>query len=179
MKKTIFSLGSMLMLMLAVFMFSSCSNDDDNGSDGVGTSGLTAGHARVKMTASGATTTNFTSNDQMSTSVNNGCYSNNGAVSVNMTTFKTETVNFLLPINIPTGTYNQDSLETQIVTGFTYVYTNMDGTGTGWTASSTKPFTYTITKSTSAEVIGTFSGTMINEDENTNIQVSGSFAAVY
>ena len=180
MKKRILSLTTALMLFCSLTLLSSCSSDDDNnGNDGVGTSGLTAGKSRVKMTASGAATVNFTSNDAMSSSGNNGGYSNNVATSVNMTTFKTETVNFMLPLNIAVGTYDQADLEEQIVTSFTYSYVEMSGTGTGWTSSSTKPFTYTITKSSASEVVGTFSGTLMNEDAGNTIQVNGSFAAVY
>ncbi|MEZ5055275.1 MAG: hypothetical protein R2807_11030, partial [Chitinophagales bacterium] len=96
---------------------------------------------------------------------------------VNTSTFSTEIVMILLPATITEGTYNLKSMSSSDVLP---VFTYTKGS-TGWAAApSEQEFTIEITKATSTEIEGTFSGKTVNETDLTEVNITnGKFAAKY
>lgn len=154
--------------VMVTFFTLGCKKDDNNNSS------LSAGKSRVSLTASGATSGNFSSIDLTSTVAKSSYEINLSANYVNTTTFTSEMVMMLLPADIAVGTYNLSTLSTVLPT-FSY----SKGT-TGWAAGPGDNFTIVVTKATATEIEGTFSGTAHNDDDMTTVTISnGKFYAVY
>ena len=84
-----------------------------------------------------------------------------------------------LPLDIKAGTYSSKDFPGSDPAAFTYTVT--DGTGAkGYTAGADETaVNFTITKSTTEEVEGTFEGTMGEEENHTVVKVKGNFAAKF
>lgn len=141
------------------------------------TSTLTAGKSRVSLTASGATSGNFSSNDLTSIVAKSTYEINLSASYVNTSTFSTEIVMMLLPADITTGSYNFKTMSASTALP-TFAYTKGS---TGWAATpSESEFTIVVTTATSTEIEGTFSGTLHNDTDGTDVTITnGKFAAKY
>lgn len=163
---------SLFFVLLSTLFFNACKKDDM-----VSASNLSAGHSKVSLTAAGATSGNFNSNDLISTVAKSGMEINLSASYVNTTSFTTEIVMMLFPADITTGTYNFKTMLSSTVLP-TFVYTKG---ATGWAATpSESEFTIVVTKATSTEIEGTFSGTVHNDTDGTDVTISnGKFAAKY
>lgn len=137
-------------------------------------SSLGVGQCEVKATVSGAVSTSYSSNNLSSAVAKTNLLMNMNSSSISPIRMFT----ILLPANIATGTYNLKNNKTLNGAVFTYVH---DNGSTGWVASSdnTDDFIFVVTKSTTSEIEGTFSGNMHN-DNKTSITVSGgSFKAKF
>ena len=163
---------SFVLAIASALLFNACKKDDT-----VSAANLSAGHSKVSLTASGATSGNFSSNDLISTVAKSGADINLSASFVNTTSFTTEIVMMLLPADITTGTYNFKTMPSSTVLP-TFVYTKG---ATGWAATpSESEFSIVVSKATSTEIEGTFSGTVHNDTDGTDVTISnGRFAAKY
>lgn len=163
-------LKSVLALFVTALLFTACSKVSD------ATGGLLgAGQCEVKASFSGATSGSYISNNLTSTVAKNGLMAMFNSSSISPVKMFT----IMLPANVKTGTYNLKNNEALGGISFTYV----PGTsGQGWSASSNNDddFIYSITKATSTEIEGTFSGNMHNDTDNTTVKVTnGSFKAKF
>jgi outer membrane protein assembly factor BamE (lipoprotein component of BamABCDE complex) len=153
-----------IVLLLAV----GCKKDETNISDAAS---LQSGKSQISCKVSGAATSTFSSNSMVSTVLKSGELMNisGGAVSG----MSSELVMLLLPANIKVGTYSSSNWDYR----FSLVYSNA---GNGWAADQSKEFKVEVTKATSTEIEGTFSGILINETLKNQVAVSaGKFAAKY
>jgi len=159
-------------IVVSTLLLNACKKDDT-----VSASNLSAGHSKVSLTAAGATSGNFSSNDLISIVAKSGAEINLSASYVNTTSFTTEIVMMLLPADITTGSYNFKTMSSSAALP-TFVYTKG---ATGWAATpSESEFTIVVSKATSTEIEGTFSGTLHNDTDNTDVTISnGKFAAKY
>ncbi len=171
--KYLFMKRSSIILMLAtvVFFLNSCKKDSTSSSP------LAAGKSRVSLTCSGATSGNFNSNDLVSTIAKSSAEINLAASYVNTSTFTSEIVMMLLPADITPGTYNFKTMPSSTVLP-TFTYTKG---ATGWAATpSESEFTIVVTKATTSEIEGTFSGTLHNDTDGTDVNITnGKFAGKY
>ena len=88
---------------------------------------------------------------------------------------------FLLPAEVPVGTYNFATDRTDIKT-VSYSKTDISGATVAGAAANDRDnqFTIVITKSTATELEATFSGTLYNEDDETSFPVTnGKLAAKF
>lgn len=163
---------SIILSVLSIFLFYACSKKDE-----VSASKLKSGQSKVVLTASGAASGKFNSNDLISIVAKSSAEINISASYVNTSTFSTEIVMILLPATITEGTYNLKSMSSSDVLP---VFTYTKGS-TGWAAApSEQEFTIEITKATSTEIEGTFSGKTVNETDLTEVNITnGKFAAKY
>jgi major membrane immunogen (membrane-anchored lipoprotein) len=160
-------------IVVSTLLLNACKKDDT-----VSASNLSAGHSKVSLTAAGATSGNFSStNDLISIVAKSGAEINLSASYVNTTSFTTEIVLMLLPADITTGSYNFKTMSSSAALP-TFAYTK--GVN-GWAATpSESEFTIVVSKATSTEIEGTFSGTLHNDTDNTDVTISnGKFAAKY
>lgn len=156
--------------LIVTFAFQSCTKAAE------ATGGLLgAGQCEVKASFNGAVSGNYTSNNVTSSVVKNGMAAMFNSTSISPVKMFT----IMLPANVATGTYNLKNNNALNGVNFTYV----PGTsGKGWTASSNNDddFIYNVTKATSTEIEGTFSGNMHNDTDGTSINItSGSFKAKF
>jgi len=161
----------------------SCKKDDSSGGGGNASAGsLNAGQSMVKASISGAYSTNYESTATVSMATKTG-----GLIA--LTTNKQPSASNLsldqfiiyLPANIQVGTYKATDM-----TGgagiFTYSHTESLGQNPkGWQADpeGETVFNFTVTKASATEIEGTFNGEMSNDNDNTKITASGSFAAKF
>jgi major membrane immunogen (membrane-anchored lipoprotein) len=159
-------------IVVSTLLLNACKKDDT-----VSASNLSSGHSKVSLTAAGATSGNFSSNDLISIVAKSGSEINLSASYVNTTSFTTEIVLMLLPADITTGSYNFKTMSSSAALP-TFAYTK--GVN-GWAATpSESEFTIVVSKATSTEIEGTFSGTLHNDTDNTDVTISnGKFAAKY
>ncbi|MCO5230659.1 MAG: hypothetical protein M9958_05845 [Chitinophagales bacterium] len=161
-----------IILLSSLLIFNACKKDESSNK----AAELQAGHSMVTLTASGATSGDFKSNDLTSLVSKSGFEINLSASSVNTSTLSTEMVMMLLPADITAGTYNLKTMPSSAVLP-TFSY--MKGS-TGWAAAPTDNFTIVVSKATSTEIEGTFSGTLHNDSDGTDVTISkGTFAAKY
>ncbi len=134
-------------------------------------SSLAAGKSRISLDASGATSGSFASDDRVSTVAKSGSIINISGASLGA-----DMVMMLLPATITTGTYDLSTLSSSAA-GPTFSYSKG---ANGWAAVPGDHFTIIVTKATSTEIEGTFSGTAHNDDAGTDVTISnGKFAAKY
>lgn len=159
-------------IVVCTLLLNACKKDDS-----VSASNLSSGHSKVSLTAAGAASGNFSSNDLISIVARSGAEINLSASYVNTTSFTTEIVMMLLPADITTGSYNFKTMSSSAALP-TFAYTK--GVN-GWAATpSESEFTIVVSKATSTEIEGTFSGTLHNDTDNTDVTISnGRFAAKY
>ena len=164
-------------------LFVSCKKDSDSdGGGNVSSSNLTPGKSIVKANISGAYGTSYASTELVSTATKAG-----GQILItSMTQPSASNLNvdqfvIYLPENIQTGSY-----KTTDITGaggiFTFTHSEaMGGNSKGWQADpeGETVFNFTINKITSTEIEGTFNGEMSNDNDNTKITASGSFAGKF
>lgn len=165
---------NLILALVTILLLNSCKKD--NNSSG-GASSLSAGKSRVSLTAAGATSGNFNSNDLISTIAKSGGGINLAASYVNTSTFETEIVMMLLPSDISAGSYNFKTMSSSAALP-TFAYTKG---ATGWAASpSESEFTIVVTTATSEIIEGTFSGTLHNDTDGTDVTITnGKFAGKY
>jgi hypothetical protein len=153
-----------IVLLLAV----GCKKDETIKPDAAS---LQSGKSQISCKISGAATSTFSSNTMVSTVLKSGGLMNISGGAVNG--MSSELVMLLLPADITVGTYSSSNWDYR----FSLVYSNA---GNGWAADQSQEFTIEVTKATSTEIEGTFSGILINETLNNQITVSGgTFAAKY
>jgi len=172
---------ALMALVIAGTTLTSCKKDSDsNGGGNVGAGSLTPGQSIVKANISGAHSTSYESTTLMSTAAKAG---NQILInSIKQPSLPDLTVDqfvIYLPANIQVGNY-----KTTDVTGaiFTFTHTaNVGGTARGWQADpeGETVFNFTISKATATELEGTFTGEMSNDNDNTKVTASGSFAAKF
>lgn len=156
-----------LCIILSVFAtlsLLSCKKDSSSSS-------LAAGKSRISLDASGATSGSFASDDRVSTVANSG-----SIINVSGASLSADMVMMLFPATITTGTYDLSTLSSSAA-GPTFSYSKG---ANGWAAVPGDHFTIVVTKATSTEIEGTFSGTAHNDDAGTDVTISnGKFAAKY
>lgn len=137
---------------------------------------ISAGKCEIKASISGAVSASYKSDALGSNVIKNNMIMNLASSTVSLPTSQFV---IIMPANVATGTYN---FQTQNgATGFAVSYAHQNGSG-GWATGSgaDEAFTLTVTKSSSSEVEGTFSGTMRNDEKNSTINISnGSFKAKF
>lgn len=156
------------LITAVVILFSGCKKDE-NPDDG--SSSLNPGQSQISCSVSGASSSSFSSNILISTAIRSDLLMNISGG--NASTMNPEIVMIILPRTIVAGTYSSADMDTG---GFAFTYTSGSS---GWANDKTKSFSLVITKVTANEVEGTFSGTLINDD-NTTVDISnGKFAAKF
>lgn len=166
MKRKLFSLT---LFLATVLLFSGCKKDESAAS---GASTLQPGKSQISCTVTGAASSAFNSNIMLSTVLKSTDLMNISGSAVTGTT--AEIVMMILPANITTGTYTSASNNSG---DFAFSYSNGS---VGWAADVSPVFTVVVTKSTSTEIEGTFSGVLKNDDLGNQVTVKdGKFAAKY
>lgn len=163
---------SFIFTLACLLLFNACKKDNS-----VSASNLASGKSKVSLTAAGATSGNFSSTDFISSIVKSTDIINLSASYVNTSTFSTEIVLMLLPVGITTGSYNFKTMSSSAALP-TFAYTKG---ATGWAATPAESeFTIVVTKATSTEIEGTFSGTLHNDTDNNDVTITnGKFAGKY
>lgn len=164
-----------LLIAIATFTFSSCSKIADKVSGGT----FTAGKCEIKANISGAVSGNYES-----VLISSMCTKSPALIHLTTTTTSMPVKTFMitLPGDVKVGTYSNLMANDQSW-AFAYTHNTSDAgqaeATTFVTPSENKApnFTVTVTKMTSTEIEGTFSGTMMNgKTAGKNITVSnGSF----
>lgn len=156
------------LITAVVMLFSGCKKEE---TPDEGASTLNPGQSQISCSVSGAASSSFTSNILISTAIRSDLLLNISGGNANA--MNPEIVMIILPRSITTGTYTSADMD---VDGFAFTYTT---SSKGWANDKTKSFSLVVTKVTANEVEGTFSGTLIN-DENTTVDISnGKFAAKF
>ncbi|NVO20698.1 MAG: hypothetical protein HXX13_13435 [Bacteroidetes bacterium] len=160
---------SISLFICAVLSFSSCKKED-SGSNSAAS--LNSGQSQVNCTVSGAASSSFKSNTMISTVLKSTDLINiSGSALVGTSA---QIVMIILPANATTTTYTSKSNNSG-----DFAFSFSDGS-TGWAADSDHDFSVVVTKVTATEIEGTFSGTLVNDDTNTQVTVKdGSFAAKF
>jgi|APIni6443716594_1056825.scaffolds.fasta_scaffold49335_3 hypothetical protein len=161
---------SLLTLFLTIaILFAGCKEDE---ADDSGAASLSPGKSQISCTISGAATSSFNSNIQLSTVLKSTDLMNiSGSAVTGMTA---EIIMMILPANITTGTYTSASNNSG---DFAFSYSNGS---VGWAADISPVFTVIVTKSTATEIEGTFSGILTNDDLGNQVTIKdGKFAAKF
>jgi hypothetical protein len=158
-----------LILIAAVVIFFSGCKKDETPDEGAST--LNPGQSQISCSVSGAASSSFTSNILISTAIRSDLLLNISGGNANVT--NPEIVMIILPRSITTGTYNSSAMDNG---EFAFTFTSGSS---GWANDKTKPFSIVVTTVTATEVEGTFSGTLINDDNTTVDVSSGKFAAKF
>lgn len=161
-----------LFVLASMLLLNACKK-----SESVSADKLKPGKSKISLSASGATSGSFSSDDLMSTVGKSSALINISASSVNLKTFTTEIVVLILSADITPGTYALKSMSSSNATP-TFAYTKGS---TGWAAAPAEnDFTLVVTKATATEIEGTFSGKANNDSEHTEVTITnGKFAAKY
>jgi hypothetical protein len=160
---------SLSLFLTALILFAGCKKDE---SDDSGAASLSPGKSQISCTISGAATSSFNSNLQLSTVLKSTDLMNISGSAITGTT--AEIVMMILPANITTGTYTSASNNSG---DFAFAYSNGS---VGWAADVSPVFTVVVTKSTATEIEGTFSGILTNDDLGNEVTVKdGKFAAKF
>jgi hypothetical protein len=166
-----------LALFVAVLLLTvGCIKDEANDPAGLSADSLAPGKSTISLSATGAVTSTFKSMDMVSTVLKGSVLMNIAGSSVNTTTFKSEMVMIILPVNITVGTHNFSNSNPN----FSIAYTNDVN---GWSNDDSKQFSIVVTKATATGIEGTFSGTLVQDtDKGNKSEVTiknGKFAAKY
>lgn len=157
------------LFLTTVLFFSGCKKDE---TDDSGAASLSPGKSQISCTISGAATSTFNSNIQISTVLKSTDLMNISGSAISGTT--AEIVMMILPANIATGTYSSASNNSG---DFAFSYSNGS---VGWASDVSPVFTVIVTKSTATEIEGTFSGILNNDDLGNQVTIKdGKFAAKY
>lgn len=156
---------NMLFVLTCMLFLSGCKKDD--------VKPLKSGQSRFSFSVSGATSGNFNSDDLLSTVASSESLINVSASKVDLKTFSTELVLMILPADVSVKKYALgDMTSSEAVPTFAYT----KGT-TGWaTAPGTSDFTIEVTKVSGGEVEGKVYGKLINETDETEISIDGTFS---
>ncbi len=164
-----FRLLTISMFLTALSLLSGCKKEE---SDNSGATSLLPGKSQISCTVSGAATSSFNSNIQLSSVLKSDVLMNISGSS--FTGMSTEIVLMILPANIATGTYTSASNNSG---DFAFSYSNG---ADGWAADVSPVFTVIVTKSTATEIEGTFSGVLNNDDLGSQVTIQdGKFAAKF
>jgi hypothetical protein len=169
--KTFKSIKTGKTILLALFALSflivSCKKDDNNNS---GSSNLDPGKSQISCNVSGAVSSSFSSVLLTSGALKSGLLMN---ISGGTTSLPIQMMMFIIPSDITVGTHNLTTNEE-----FTVSYSSNE---TGWSAGNIgDDFTLTVTKNTATEFEGTFSGKLINEENETFVNITnGKIAAKF
>jgi hypothetical protein len=160
---------SLSLFLTALFLFSGCKKDE---ADTSGAASLSPGKSQISCTVSGAATSSFNSNIQLSSVLKSTDLMNiSGSALSGM---GAEIVMMILPADITAGTYTSASNNSG---DFAFSYSNGS---LGWAADVSPVFTVVVTKSTATEIEGTFSGILNNDDLGNQVTVKdGKFAAKF
>lgn len=157
------------LFLTTAILFSGCKKDE---TDNSGASSLSPGKSQISCTVSGGATSSFNSNILLSSVLKSTDLMNISGSAVTGTT--AEIVMMILPANIAAGTYTSASNNSG---DFAFSYSNGS---VGWAADVSLVFTVVVTKSTSTEIEGTFSGILNNDDLGNQVTVKdGKFAAKF
>jgi hypothetical protein len=160
---------SLTLFLTTALLFSGCKDDE---TDNSGADSLSPGKSQISCTVSGAATSSFNSNIQLSTVLKSTDLMNISGSAFTGTT--AEIVMIILPANITTGTYTSASNNSG---DFAFSYSNGS---VGWAADVSPVFTIIVTKSTATEIEGTFSGILNNDDLGNQVTIKdGKFAAKF
>lgn len=160
---------SLTLFLASVLLFSGCKKDE---TENPGAASLASGKSQISCTISGAASSSFNSNIQLSTVLKSSDLMNISGSAISG--MGAEIVMMILPANITTGTYTSASNNSG---DFAFSYSNGS---VGWAADVSPVFTVVVTKSTSTEIEGTFSGILTNDDQGNQVTVKdGKFAAKF
>ena len=163
---------TLIFLMTLSTIFISCKKEN---SDDVSSANLATGKCKITATVNG---TSFSSSDLISTAARSSGILN---ISGGTSSLPIQLFMFLLPAEVPVGTYNFATDRTHIKT-VSYSKTDISGATVAGAAANDRDnqFTIVITKSTATELEATFSGTLYNEDDETSFPVTnGKLAAKF
>ena len=157
------------LFLTTALLFSGCKKDETKDP---GAASLSPGKSQISCTISGAASSSFNSNIQLSTVLKSTDLMNISGSAISGTT--AEIVMMILPANITTGTYTSASNNSG---DFAFSYSNGS---VGWAADVSPVFTVVVTKATATEIEGTFSGILNNDDQGNQVTVKdGKFAAKF
>ncbi len=166
---------SLIVLIITSALFVSCKKDNN---EVVSSTNLATGKCKVVATVGGES---YSSSDLVSLVAKSSGILNiaSGTASLPIQQFV-----FILPAEIPVGTYNfatSDDAVDGIMTA-AYSKTALSGSSVAFAAANDRDneFTIVVTKSTATEIEATFSGTLYNETTSTNTTVTnGKLAAKF
>ncbi|HRO42245.1 MAG TPA: hypothetical protein PL009_05390 [Flavipsychrobacter sp.] len=174
---------AILSVMVLGTAMTSCKKDSNNGGGSVSAGSLTPGQSIVKANISGAHSTSYESTTIMSQATKAGNLIM--LTSVKQPALPDLTVDqfiIYLPADIQTGTFKTTDITAAGGGIFTFAHTaSAGGTAKGWQADpdGETVFNFTITKATATEIEGTFTGEMSNDNDNTKVSATGSFAGKF
>ncbi|MBK7213227.1 MAG: hypothetical protein IPH88_08050 [Bacteroidales bacterium] len=164
-----FRILSLSMFLTSVLLFTGCKKEE---TDDSGAASLLPGKSQISCTVSGAATSSFNSNIQLSSVLKSDVLMNISGSSV--TGMSSEIVMLILPANVTAGTYTSESNNSG---DFAFSYSKG---ADGWAADVSPVFTVVVTKSTATEIEGTFSGVLNNDNLGNQVTIKdGKFAAKF
>ena len=179
MKKHLLSVLAVGFLALTSTVFVSCDSTTEVPTPS--NPSLETGKCVITATIGGSHTATYKSTDMMSPVLRQTFISMNSSYSGALSGNPALVEQFIiyLPLDIAVGSYNSEDFPGSDPAIFTYAYTN--GTDAlGWTSGGNETsVNFKVTKSTAEEIEGTFEGTMGEEENGTDVTVTGTFKAKY